>query len=91
MENLENSRNRKKELVEAYRRLYADSLYRTIEEYELGDSCRFDDVDEEVLQELDKEVEPNLEECFPDLIIKRVAGFEWLIVPRDKVDEWLDE
>ncbi len=69
---------------------YYKALKRDIQLHEQGD---VDDsyLDEEILDELDEEIEPRLEEQVPHLYIKRIAGLKFLVYDKHKVEKLIKE
>lgn len=87
MENLENSKGQKEKTKEVYASLYLDALRRQLEEYQTGLCKHFEEMDEEVLEEIDGAIEETLEDIQPDLFIKRVKGLQFIIIPRDRLED----
>jgi hypothetical protein len=86
-ETLENAKGNNEDIREVYASLYLNAVRQQIEEYKGGCVEKFDDVDEEVLEGLDEIIEPWLEEMYPDLYVKRVGGFDFLVMDWEKVEE----
>ena len=86
-ENLENSKGKDKKERELYASLYYGALKRQIEEYDTGDSAQFEEMEEGILEEIDRKIEPHLEETRPDLIIKRIKGLQFLVIDRERCEK----
>jgi hypothetical protein len=90
-ESLENTKDKDQRLREIYANLYNYALQMHLEMHDTGEDSKFEEVDEEILQEIDDKVEPHLEECRPDLIIRRVGGLKFLIIDRDRYEKKREE
>ena len=90
-EKLENCKGEGKEAREIYASLYFNALRRQLQEYDEGECTSFEEMDEEILEDLDEHIEPYVEDKRPDLIIKRIKGLQFLIINREKYEEKRDE
>ena len=90
-ESLENCRGKDDKTREVYASLYLDALKRQLEEYHNGECNSFEEMDEEVLEEIDRAVEDRLVEIQPELFIKRVKGLQFIIIPWKNLEKKLWE
>ena len=91
-ESLENSRDQKEIVREAYASLFLNAMCKAITEARTGiEMDEFEKMDEEVLCELDRDVEETVEELFPDLLVRRIAGLKFVVLDRDTFEEKFSE
>ncbi len=69
---------------------YYKGLKRDIELHDAGESEDLP-LDEEILDELDEEIEPRLQEQLPHLFIKRICGTKFLVWDKHKLEKLIQE
>ena len=86
-ETLENAKGKDDITREVYASLYLDALRMQLEEYKCGECNSFEEMDEEILEDIDVVIEDTLAEIQPDLFIKRFKGLQFIIIPWEALEK----